>query len=226
MYLWRDLNPHASRHHVLSVACLPFHHTGIFFIWAKDGTWTRNSVTLPLSYFRLAEEVGIEPTHPFGRLISSQLHYHYAIPPFGANCEGQTHDLSLTRRLLYHWAKLAFDFQYCKYTKWFPHFQIYFELDGGFAPPYMLLQSTVWLLDQSSICIGDRTWTCNIRFWRPTLFQLSYTHVCLCRYVESNHVVFLMREPFYHWTISAVGYLVRIELTSSQSQWGVFAVTP
>ena len=96
---------------------------------------------------------------------------------FGANCEGQTHGLSLTRRLLYHWAKLAFHFQYCKYTKWFSHFQIYFELDGGFAPPYVLLQSTAWLLDQSSICTGDRTWTCNIRFWRPTLYQLSYTHV-------------------------------------------------
>lgn len=78
---------------------------------------------------------------------------------FGANCEGQTHGLSLTRRLLYHWAKLAFHFQYCKYTKWFSHFQIYFELDGGFAPPYVLLQSTAWLLDQSSICMDGRTWT-------------------------------------------------------------------
>ena len=29
-----------------------------------------------------AVEVGVEPTHPFGRLISSQLQYHYAIPPF------------------------------------------------------------------------------------------------------------------------------------------------
>ena len=29
-----------------------------------------------------AEEVGFEPTQPFGRLISSQLQYHYAIPPF------------------------------------------------------------------------------------------------------------------------------------------------
>ena len=29
----------------------------------------------------MAEEVGFEPTQPCGRLISSQLQYHYAIPP-------------------------------------------------------------------------------------------------------------------------------------------------
>ena len=26
-YGWRDLNPHASRHQDLNLACLPFHHT-------------------------------------------------------------------------------------------------------------------------------------------------------------------------------------------------------
>lgn len=38
----------------------------------------------------------------------------------------------------------------------------------------------------------------NLLFWRQTLYQLSYTHVYLYRYVESNHVVFRMKEPFYH----------------------------
>lgn len=80
VYLWRDLNPHALAPDPKSgVSAIPPHRH--FFIRAKDGTRTHNSVTLPLSYFRLAEEVGFEPTQPFGRLISSQLQYHYAIPP-------------------------------------------------------------------------------------------------------------------------------------------------
>ena len=55
----RDLNPHVFQRQILSL------------------------VRLPISPFgHLAEEEGLEPPQPFGRLFSRQLQYHYAIPPF------------------------------------------------------------------------------------------------------------------------------------------------
>ena len=59
VYLWRDLNPHAL---------------------ASDpkSDVSANSTTQAF----VAEEEGVEPPQPFGRLFSRQLQYHYAIPPY------------------------------------------------------------------------------------------------------------------------------------------------
>ena len=155
-----------------------FHHTGIFYL-SERRDLNPQLCDSTVELLSLGGSGGTRtPKALSGPADFKSVSSSSQVASIWANCEGQTHDLSLTRRLLYHWAKLAFHFQYCKYTKWFPHFQIYFELDGGFAPPYMLLQSTAWLLDQSSICMDGRTQTCNLLFWRQTLYQLSYTHVC------------------------------------------------
>lgn len=56
----------------------------------------------------------------------------------------------------------------------------------------------------SSVRRGDRTWTCNLRFWRPLPYQLGHTPMFYCYFTTlSTHFSCLLyhtRSP-YLWTV-------------------------
>ena len=139
LYPKRDLNPHVFQRQILSL------------------------VRLPISPFgHLAEEEGLEPPQPFGRLFSRQLQYHYAIPPFVSHLS----DLNwwpadYKSAALASWAKVANTIQRKEYPLLYIHrnVQICFltELlvgDAGFEPTTSRSQSERYTgLSQSPITI-------------------------------------------------------------------------
>ena len=74
------------------------------------------------------------------------------------------------------------------------------------APPWwpvtrgccLALWSSQFSSPSGGVCRGDRTRTCNRRFWRPLLFQLSYTPI-RCSGLLCADLVRFLRWSSYAW---------------------------